>query len=659
MSARPPAFATAPDLTHDVEAAWAALPFVAAAWYLVERFVAAWIPHENPTNAPELFLKELVPLSQPETLEHIRYVLAITSAPIAFAAAFLCLRRLKPGPLVEWMAIAGQATLALVIAYAVYAEEYVYFKPGTFLFAVGMAVMLYVAACRYGASACTKLTHAITCLPPPVAISIAVLVTMAFLSPSVMRDAEVYLRSIVIWEHLEYTAGEYFGIATGKTPFVNFFPQYNSLLPILVAPVFRLAGYTLLNFTTVMVLLSLLGLLSIFFVFVKLTRSSSVALAYYLPILAFGFYGPFSYFAVWPMRYVWPMVCFAVLAWAISKPALWRWGVLGALAGSGAINNLDFGVPALAASVAAIFLSRTQNTIKAVSGFAVGGVASVLFIEIALYARSGQLPDLSQAATFSKIFGAYGFAMLPWPYAGLYWVVCLTYLLCLFVAVISWLRRENDALYAGVLAFIAVFGCGSLMYYVGRSHPHVLLALFVPWAIAAMLLLHGFVSDFQRTWLSRSAYLSAFPGLLLIFHYTFFAAQLGPNVDPVLAQSQWFHRKDAERARGQKGLRSFILRNVAPSTPTVLAFPMGSKIAGKNNLRDVFPFAHPGAIILKAQAEQLQKAITSNGVNKVFVSQAFERDEIHRVFAALGFQLSESFGSVDLWTKPAPAAEAR
>jgi hypothetical protein len=51
---------------------------------------------------------------------------------------------------------------------------------------------------------------------------VALLLTAALLTPAIVRDREAYLSSIVLWEHMEYTAAEYFAVAAGKTPMVNF-----------------------------------------------------------------------------------------------------------------------------------------------------------------------------------------------------------------------------------------------------------------------------------------------------------------------------------------------------------------------------------------------------------------------------------------------------
>jgi hypothetical protein len=171
--------------------------------------------------------------------------------------------------------------------------------------------------------------------------------------------------------------------------------------------------------------------------------------------------------------------------------------------------------------------------------------------------------------------------------------------------------------------------------------------------MAAMLLLYSFQKQFEAAWLSRSWRLAIIPGLLLLFHYTFFALQLPPNLAPVLAQRGRVALNDVEGAKRRADLEAFVLRNVKPSSRTMLVFPMGSRIAGRNGLRDHFPFAHPGAIILKQQAYELQDIIATKKIRKVFVAENFEREDFLKVLGNLQFTRKEAFGGVALWTRAA------
>jgi hypothetical protein len=117
------------------------------------------------------------------------------------------------------------------------------------------------------------------------------------------------------------------------------------------------------------------------------------------------------------MRYVGPLVVLATLLWALRSPAAWRFVVLGVIAGATAINNVDFGGPALVGAAAALLLARVRRTALAMVCFALGAALALSLVQIGFSIRGGAWPDFSRAATFSKIFGLYGFGMIPLPRA--------------------------------------------------------------------------------------------------------------------------------------------------------------------------------------------------------------------------------------------------
>jgi hypothetical protein len=252
----------------------------------------------------------------------------------------------------------------------------------------------------------------------------------------------------------------------------------------------------------------------------------------------------------------------------------------------------------------------------------------------------------------------YGFAMIPLPGAGMHWTVYFAYMACLFAAVVSWWRGTRDSAYSGALAFVAVFGCGSFMYFIGRSHPDVLVAIYFTWSLAIMLLMFGFVRYFASAWSLGSWHLAIIPGLLLLSHAFVFAVLLGVNSQPISAQ---FARRVLHDAAGEKQRRelvAFIHRNVQPSARTVLMLPRGHQIAAQERVRNEFPFPHPGSIILKAQAQRVEDVIVGKKIKTVFISEKFDDAEQRERFQRLGFQLKESFGGVNLWTRNARSAGA-
>lgn len=641
---------------RDVAAGWAALTPLAILLALTVLYLARWITQAELDNQSALFLAAYLEDCRPERLEQVRYLLVIALGPMLFLGAFVRLRRLTLASL-RGFAATGQLTLLGLFVCAWRGEVFSYFGTKTLVFSVVAAFAVSGALLSYPRVSIDRFLPARS---GRWAVLATLGLTIAFLSPSVFRDAEGYLRPGSGMYNLDFTAGEYLGVATGKTPLVDFYPQYNNVLPVLLSPVLRLSGYTITGFTVTMLSLSLAALVGIWWTFWVLTGSWWKALALYLPVLGLAFYSgdgqgsAFSYFAVWPMRYGWPWLNLAALAGTLRKPTDLRWLGLGALAGAGAINNVEFGVPALVACVAAVFLARVPRTLRSAVLY-LGGVGfAAALIEVIWLGRSGSWADFSAVLGFSKIFAVYGFYMLPLPREGLYWTICATYLACLFVAIVRWWRADADSLYTGLLVFAAVFGCGSFMYYVGRSHPDVLVASFGAWAFAMMLLCYGFARGLQQAWKGAVWYLSVAPALLLAFHYALFAANLVPSARPFFAQFARLHLDAAETRHRRDELKEFVQRNLGAGEPTMLAFPMGHQMALEAGVHDVFPFAHPGSVILKAQVEKLRELLVAHRVEKVFsLGQWDQRPEIRTMFAALGLTRTASQREVNLWTRTA------
>ena len=646
------------DIDREIAAAWVALLPTAAVLFLSAKFAAPLLAPAQVADPAVLFLSRYVEACAPERPEQIRYLLAIAIAPLSFVGAFLSCRRV-PGEKLLPLAWAAQAALAAVIVYACASEAFGYFSPGVFVCA--SAATIGTAVLTWRERNLDTLVGRVTQRPQRVAAAIGVLATMAFLTPTIMRDAELYRAPIVTWYHLEHTAAEFFAVVGGRTPLVDFFPQYSNLLPILIAPIFAAIGSTTFGYTLVMAVLSLAGLLAIFWGFHNLIGNAWGAIALYLPLLGLAFYhgGPeayapssFTYYAVWPIRYLWPMLCFGFLASTLRQPTLWRWVALGAFAGAGVINNVDFGVPGLVGCLAGLIFARHPRPVRSVAAYCGAALLGLVAIQLVYVARAGSWPDFAQVATFSKAFALHGFFMIPLPAAGLYWIVYLSFMACLFLAAARWWCGVRNSVYSGLLAFAGIFGSGAMMYYVGRSHPAVLTAVFVAWALAIMLLCFGFQQDFRRARFSRMWTLTVVPGLLLVFLYSLFAAHLLPNSWPLIAQFERFRAADASATDDRPTLKSFIARNVRPGERVVLAVPLGSRFAIDLGLRDVFPFPHPGAMILKEQAEELGKAIESNGVETLFISPGYDEPaEVQQMFRQLRLKHVKSAEGVNLWRR--------
>jgi hypothetical protein len=142
-----------------------------------------------------------------------------------------------------------------------------------------------------------------------------IVLCLIYLIPSVFFDSNLSLTSAHVYGHMEHVIGEFAATWSGKTMLVDFFPQYNYLVPYIVSPAFDLFGFTTGSFTLLMSSLSLVGLLIVFTFFVNdrqlcpgavLLRAVFIDRFYGQAIAPIIIHNVFNYYAVWPLRFIGP-----------------------------------------------------------------------------------------------------------------------------------------------------------------------------------------------------------------------------------------------------------------------------------------------------------------------------------------------------------------
>jgi hypothetical protein len=107
-----------------------------------------------------------------------------------------------------------------------------------------------------------------------------------------------------------------------------------------------------------------------------------------------------------------------------------------------AINNLEFGIPAIAGALAAVIItsgkgllppSTTLLKISMTFIFSVG-FALASFVGLTVL-RSGQLPDWQRIIEYHRIFALYGNGMNPMPDWGMHWLIYITFMATVLLAV--------------------------------------------------------------------------------------------------------------------------------------------------------------------------------------------------------------------------------
>lgn len=488
---------------------------------------------------------------------------------------------------------------------------------------------------------------------------------LIYLIPSVFFDSNLSLTSAHVYGHMEHVIGEFAATWSGKTMLVDFFPQYNYLAPYIVSPVFDLFGFTTGSFTLLMSSLSLGGLLIVFYLFRKMTGSYVPALFFFVPFLSISFYGQaitpliihnvFNYYAVWPLRFIGPLIGLFFLSKVLENPTPKRTGLLFFLGALIAINNLDFGLPSLVGMFVAIWFSKgkqsfvsLRHTGETVLLFLLSSVLAMVFFIVFSSLRSGAFPQIQLLVEYQRIFAVSGFMMLPAPFPGLYWIFYLTYMGCLILAVFRTFQRDaSDEILRykdGILAYSAIFGCGSLMYYIGRSHPQVLIALFAPWALCLLLLLIETLQHCKKMFVMRNYAALLFliiPFYFLSFNFMVYISNL-VQIPSLPNQSKRFMYPVGGDLLLQRrnNMEDFIKHHVVNGEKVVIAMDRGDILANKLGIHNIFPFPLTTSIILNKQVELLVDKIEENRINKVFLNH-FADGEIKESLKTHGFNFKD------------------
>lgn len=454
----------------------------------------------------------------PEHTEHARYVVSLAGPVLLSLGIVLLARRpsrLSPAAtraavVVAQVACAAALVACLVAQYQldlaeVTAGAYVrlrYFTPATLLAAAAIAAAVVAIALLSRPRALAAGWLRESRAKRWIAATLAAGATAIWLLHAIDTDDSIANALWPVLYHVQFPLDETFAVVNGRTPLVDFTAQYSQLWPLLGALALLAFGKTLLVFSVTMAVITALGQLAIFDVLRRVTRSSLAALALYLPFMATSFftmdgssvirYTPGTYFGLFPLRYAGPFLLAGLTAWYLERGWRIRWPLLLG-AGIVAINNVEFGVPALVATVAALLWTSGRITL-AVAGriardVAIGIAAAVVVVGALALALAGALPQPGRLLDYPRLFGLGGFGNVPMPgVLGLHLLIYLTYGGAIATATVRAVRGARDRVLTGMLAWSGIFGLGAGGYYIGHSLPDTLIATFAPWALSLALL---------------------------------------------------------------------------------------------------------------------------------------------------------------------------
>jgi len=575
---------------------------------------------------------------RPEPVEHARFVLALLAAPLGAAGVLVLARRPPPmrpdfvGALVRL----AQACTALFVVLMLLAQRgvllraYVYpVQPrDVFSLTTLAAAAAFALAASYGLRRplATRLRglvretsgRRVACLVAAIAL-VAVWLTAAFNTEHSIGRAES--NHLIPWD-----MSETFAVLDGRTPLVDFHSQYAQLLPYIGAGALRIFGSSVGSWTGAMIVLSGLALLAVFAVLRRVVRGSLTALALFVPFLAGSAYlidgrlSPFEIFALWPMRYAGPYL----LAWLTARhldgatPRA-RWLLL-SVGGLVAINNLEFGLPACAGTLAAIVYvapPRSRRAALRLLGDAAAGLLGAVAVVTAIaLLHGGALPHFKLLLEFPRIYGIGGWVLEPMTAAGLHMVLYATFVAAVVVATVRAVRGDNGRVLTGMLVWSGLFGLGAGSYFAGRSDTLNLISLFSAWCFAVVLLTIVVVERIAIAGRRPSV-----ADLVVLFGVLVVACSVFQMPRPWNELARL--RRTTAAIYKQADAVQLVSETTTPGEKVAILTQLGHRVALDAHVTDVAPYSGLEAMPTVGQMQTTLAAVRREGVSTIYVQRSF------------------------------------
>ncbi|HEV7774083.1 MAG TPA: hypothetical protein VGO48_12440 [Conexibacter sp.] len=586
---------------------------------------------------------------KPEPVELGRYLVAAAAPPLAAVLVLVLARRqpMLPTPLIRPLVLASQVLATAFVAFAFLGQHEVVFadRPlpstfgvGTLLAAAGL--LLAALAVLRRRDVAERLARLVRETPGRrrLGVALALAVSVSCLLQGLFVDGAAEDRAV-----FAFTVNDAFAVLDGRTPLVDYHLLYAKLLPYPAALAMAIFGDSALVYGLLMLLLSALALLAVYAIFRRILSSSLLALGLFVPFLALGDIGNSMLLtAMWPMRYGGAYL----MAWLVARNVdhgrgrVWPLFAVGAVV---AVNETEFGVAALVASLVALVCARPPRSRRAALSFALdaagGVVAGLALVTLLTLLRAGSLPDPTLLDEWPRIFTTLGWFSMPMPAVSLHLALYVTFAACLLVAAVRLARADEDRLLTSMLAWSGVFGLLAGSYYTGRSDDLKLVSMFSAWAFALALLTVVAARGLAvQGWRRPSL-----PQLLVLFG---FALAISSVVRLPPPQRELSRMLNEPPATYRPAAELFIDRFTRPHEKVAILAPMGHRFAYDLGLENVFPYPTPELLVTRWQLQTTLDVVRREHVHRIFVFGTFTTPEQAVVLQRAGFRSLDQFGEL-------------
>jgi hypothetical protein len=597
-----------------------------------------------PREAPYVF-------GHPEPVKHARYLIAL-AGPLLLAGAVLASARrrveLRPRP-ARTLVFASQAALVALLVAAVLGQHHVLrvgadpiwpiLSYGKIVVAAALVLLFLVAIRRAPvARLAVRATREVGWLRIA-CLAVAVVLAGCWLFTAVQTD-----RSLGDPGALNWTMDDAFAVLDGRTPLVDYHALYAQLVPYLSAATLGLFGGTTLVFTLTMEALSLLTLLAVYATFRRIVRSSPLALALYLPMVAAGFLlggsgagqaSNVAYYSMWPMRYGGAYLMAWLTVRHLDGAAPRRAWPLGFVGGLVLVDNLEFGLPAFAATVAALLAVRRDWSWRAVARLAaelaIGVLAAVALFAAATAVRAGRLPRPGILLEFPRIFGTAGATAIPMATFGLHLALYVTFVAALVMAIVRRIGCDDTSPLTGALAWSGVFGLLAGSYFMGRSDYFKLIGLFSAWFFALGLIAVVVIRDLAARGWRRPG----IPELAVLLGFGVAICSFNELPMP------WKHLAHLRHDRPQLVLQPlaqrFVAEHAGHDRAVAILIGLGHRMAYRLGIENVSPYSFMETMVVRSQLRNVVDEMRRERAHLLFLPNAFAQPAQLRLLRRAGF----------------------
>lgn len=603
---------------------------------------------------------------RPEPTEQARFLIAL-AGPVGLSVLLVWLRErpLPLGPTAKVVLVqAAQVLLVTFLAITVIAQyrftydasysgseafRRVYFTPATLivaaLVAAAVAVLLRRDALVARIAALARETRALRIG----ALVAAVLFVVAWLLTAVNTELSYGNAHAGVTGNVDFWLDEAYAVLDGLGPLVDFNAQYSQLWPYLAAGFMTVAGPGLGSYVAVMVTASGLTMLAVYLTLRRVVGGSLLALALFLPFVATSFfmelgpldnrYGPSNLFSMFPMRYCGPYVVAWLIVRHVEGAQPRRAALLFLASGIVLLNNAEFGLPAFAATVAALLWTDTRplrpRLVALLRDGALGLLGAIVLVSLLTLVVKGSLPHFGMLFTFSRLWGVGGVTMLPMPTLGIHLALYVTFAAALVVATVRVVGGAEGRSLTALLAWSGVFGFGASSYFAGRSHPEVLISLFSIWSLALLLLTVVVVQAIR----ARPGHRATVAELAVLTGLGVAVCSLAQTPTPWSQIERIGNEADVASLQAPDARAFVAAAQPSPGEHVGILVPMGHRVAYDLGLVNVAPYVSLISMPARRQLQETIDALRGSGGDTLFTAGYQTLPEVDSALRAAGFRI--------------------